>query len=413
MVWEGFQAGGPAPALTTGTVLTDTFFKCSESPISLTRSQLNTIIRNQSSLIDKYNVSALVSGNESLTTTANGYSISGSVANGMIINSTRYTWNDTRFFVPGAHQVISTDTGLDQLLKGAAEFQVYFKNDTNPTDFYCICIPILKGRGRGMEYFRSLGILQRKRPSFTTLWTESTGFLQYVAKDLRNRTEAKCTNDGNKITYLVAIEPAYIDPVDFSRLSQNLTTAQGYNAASVPNAQTVSNKSTLISYIPSIEIAANTETTRQVGNGYVETTQVKCRPLDQRRDISGNLIYVGGKERRGDTSLDKELARAADMSGGFEEPTATIQGSDIETILGIVLGVVIGIVVVAFLVVGVFRKTETHYTKVLKEYSSAGFEKASKAAEAAWKKIVPEPCMKVVEKAVTEAVSAAKQSSVL
>jgi hypothetical protein len=214
-----------------------------------------------------------------------------------------------------------------------------------------------------------------------------------VGKDLRDRSEAFCKTDARKITFSVSVEPAFVQQDDLTRLKASTESTLTFKA------KPVAGKLSLLSYIPSIEVTGKSGE-RTVANGYVETAQVKCRPLDRTRDISGNLIYVGGKQRKGDSTLDSELEKAADFSGGFEEPQATVQGSDIETILGIVLGVVIGIVVAAFVVVWVFRTTETNYMGTLKLYSSSGFNQASKLAEKVWQNLTPEPCKKVVEKAV-------------
>lgn len=398
---EGFQASRiSAPSVKYST---DGFFKCSESPITLTEEQLNEVKRLQTSS-DTYRVSAFISGTETMSVVPDGLSIAGSTSNVFIANTVNHNWIETRLVVPGAHAVIKKKD-VDSLVKGNAEIQIYFKSEKRATDIKCICIPILVGNGRGKEYFATLGSIQRNRPSFTSLWAESTEFVLYTAKDLRNRSTVSCATDANKVQYLVATQPAFININDLARLKSNLTKANGY-VSGPPNTQSVSTKLSLISYIPSIQIASKTSSeTRKVANGYVETAQVKCRPLDQKRDISGNLIYVGGKELRGDTSLDKELEAAADFSNGFKEPTGTIQGSDIETILGIVLGVVVGIVVIAFLVVWVFRTTETNYMTSLKHYSSAGYEKTLTIVENTWKKLIPEPCKKVAKKAVEQALA--------
>ncbi len=390
-----------APATRNTKNISETYFKCSESPISLTTAQISTIQRNQSSS-DTYKVSAILSGTETLDVVSDGFSIAGSSSNVLVVNSISHNWIETRLIVPGAHALVRK-SGIEDLVKGDAELQIYFKSEKRATDIRCICIPVLIGSGKGREYFATLGFVQRSRPLFTSLWSEATGFLNYAGKDLRERTSTRCGADGNTVYYMVATEPAYININDLDRLKTKLTKANGY-VSGPPNAQTVSNKLSLISYIPSIQItSASTSETRKVANGYVETAQVKCRPLDQKRDISGGLIYVGGKELRGDTSLDRELAQAAEHTG--TEPTATIQGSDIETILGIVLGVIVGLVVIAFLVVWVFRTTETNYMATLKHYSSSAYGKSLAIADSALKKLIPEPCKKVAEKAVKQALT--------
>ncbi len=403
---EGFQVKAPAPA-SSSFKLTENYFKCSESPISLTQTQIDDVKRLYSA-VDSYRVSALISGTGTLSVVPDGLSIAGSTSNVLVANNVNCNWNESRLVVPGAHVVIYNKS--EELVKGDAELQVYFKSDKRASDIYCICIPVLVGSGRGRDYFATLGLLQRSPPLFSSLWSTSTGFLQYTGKDLRNRTPLTCLTDVNKVRYLVATEPAYININDLNRLKTNLTSTNGYNSGPMP--QSVSNKLSLISYIPSIAVSsASTSETRKVANGYVEQAQVKCRPLDQKRDISGNMIYVGGKELRGDTTLDKELQNAAEFQKGeIPTPSGAIQGSDIETILGLVLGVVVAIVVIAFLVVWVFRKTETRYLNTLENYSTAGFEKSSKFAAYVWQKIKPEPCKKVVEKAVMKAVDTAKMA---
>ena len=372
--------------------VSNTYFTCSETPLSLTAAQLTTIQKNQA-YDTSVRISALSSGTGTIAAIPEGVLIDGSVSNSLSTNGQNYTWIDTRLVIPGLH-VFNDVTPV-------AELCIYFKNDKRATDIYCICIPVQVGQGRGTPYFASLGVLQRSRPSFTTL-LGSTAFIQYRGVDLRDRTEESCKNNvlapsstqsvqGNIRNYAVALEPAYIQQRDLTRLKASSGNTLTYKA------KPVAAKSTLISYISSIEIATNAAT-KTVANGYVETAQVKCRPLDRTRDISGNLIYVGGKERKGDSSLEDELEGNATYDESKTKPT--IDGSDIETILGIVLGAVIGIVVIAFVVVWVFRKTETNYLGTLKLYSSSGFQQASQFAEKAWQKLTPEPCKKVVENAV-------------
>ncbi len=363
---------------------------CADMPLSLTEANLAAIRSNQT-LSDTYQISAQVAGTDALTAFAAGYLVGGSTTNTLVAKGVPHTWNETRLFLNRGHQFVSNTTAIET----ACELYVYFKSDRNPTEFYCIVIPVATGTGVGNDYFAALGQIVRSKPVFSSLWQASTGFLEYVGKDIRD------CNSNKKITYMVATQYAYIRPADLTRLRNGIPNLPTRVQAKVVDSERLK----LLSFVPAIEKTGSAK--KSVANGYVETAQVKCRPLDRTRDISGNIIYVGGKERKGDTTLDKELEKAADFSGGFEEPTATVQGSDLETILGIVLGVVIGIIVAAFVVVWVFRKTETNYLDTLKLYSSTGFTESSKVAETMWQKLTPEPCKKVVEKAVAAAAATA------
>jgi cytoskeletal protein RodZ len=85
--------------------------------------------------------------------------------------------------------------------------------------------------------------------------------------------------------------------------------------------------------------------------------------LNRARDISGNLIYVGGP---GDyTTLKGEMDGTAGRFRGLEEPDASTDVSRIETLLGVTIGIVIAVAVLGVGVWWWFNRTEAKYNKAV------------------------------------------------
>ncbi len=243
--------------------------------------------------------------------------------------------------------------------------------------------PIKIGEGNGADFFASLGQLQRERPTFGSFLEKDTPLVLYTGTSLEGRVKdsaSACTNDVQQVQYLVALKPLFLRFSDKTRLYARLTgIGSPYTGPVQAKMPITSVKLALISYIPSILLTEPTMP-KKIVNGYVETAQVKCRPLDQSRDIMGSKVYVGGPGP--DRSLKDELQNAADLSKMLGGPEATADVSRIETILAIVLGVALGAFLIAVIVWWAFRK-EGGYSKMSLLWSVAKLKKEGVTKEVA------------------------------
>jgi hypothetical protein len=278
--------------------------------------------------------------------------------------------------------------GMNYTDISAAELHVYFRGDAAATlnSYYTLVLPIKIGTGIGTDFFSSLGMIQRSRPTLASVLSEDTPMIMYRGTNLEGRVkDAKtaCSNAVNKVNYLVALKPLFMLPKDLTRFKRRLEKEAVYIGPVVANEPIADVKLPLITYIPSLVLT--TTKVKTMKYGYEETAQVKCRPLNRTRDIKGSKVFVGGPgEYR---SLKDELDAADNATNGLQESAASTDVSSIETTLAIVLGVVIGVMLFSMIAWFWFKRTEkkfsinivrTAYSKV----KSAITKTASSAANA-------------------------------
>ena len=370
-------------------VLTDNYFACGETPIQLTTRDL-VEIRRQGTVGANVRITSNLQGTGHILPTSQGLAFDLPQTT-LEFNGVRHSCYGCLLSIPAMHSFdISGFTYQSRNRSDAvqvtiptirntshAELHLNFKGETSVTSnsFYTLVYPIQIGNdGIGVNFFASLGQLQRSRPTFGSLLTEDTALLLYKGTSLEGRLKGPACSDAvQKVFYLVALKPLIMRQSDLTRFKTQLTSSGSYDAKKLPvDSRPISSlKRPLISYIERILITAPLQK-RQIQNGYVETEQVKCRPLDVTRDIKRNgnkeMVYVGGPGNY--KTLRNELQDAADFSKSLEDPEATMDISKLETILAIVFGVLIGIVFIA-IILWFFLKKDGGYLKKIKEMDFA------------------------------------------
>jgi hypothetical protein len=244
----------------------------------------------------------------------------------------------------------------------AAELHIYFRGETTATtnSFYTLVLPIKIGEGTGTDFFASLGVLQRSRPTLSSILSEDTPMIMYKGTSLEGRTkDAKtaCSNAVNKVNYLVALKPLYMLSADLVRFKALLAKETVYKGPVIANEPIANAKLSLITYIPSLTLTKSK--VKKVADGYEETAQVKCRPLNRTRDIKGSKVFVGGPGQY--RTLKEELEAADTALNGLGEPAASTDVSRIESVLAIVLGVLLGLVIFGIIVWWWLGRTEKKF----------------------------------------------------
>jgi hypothetical protein len=187
-----------------------------------------------------------------------------------------------------------------------------------------------------------------------------------------------------KINYVYGLKRLTLAQKDVDRFKRLLNAYTPYTTGGGPLTGTTAippTKLSLISYIPKLLVTSSKVTgtgTKAVQNGYVETAQVKCRPLDPARDIKGSKVFVGGPgESR---TLKDELEDAANPKVGLAEPEASANVEKIESAIAIVIGVLVGVVIISFIVWWWYKNTELKYNENNLLYTAAAMLDKAAAA---------------------------------
>jgi hypothetical protein len=357
-------------------VATNNFFACTETPLKFTSdaAALNAIKRSNECSTCKVRITSLVAGTGFVRPVAQGLTFD-SPQTTLEFNGMRHSIQECLLTFPAMHSI--TVPGMTATDTSGVELQVKFRGETSATNnsYYTLVLPILVGDGVGAEFFASLGVLQRSRPTLASILSNDTDMLLFKGVDIGGRTVKNAVCDNallQKVFYLVALKPLAMRVADYMRLKAQATAADVYIASKGPvvaNAIYPTAKQSLISYIPNIIVTKSATTkTASASTAYVETAQIKCRPLNVSRDIKGDRIYVGGPGQY--TTLQDELAGAADPTLGIGEPEGTFDVSRVESILAIVLGAIVGIVIISLIAWHVF-KGEANYTRLSLLYATS------------------------------------------
>jgi hypothetical protein len=297
--------------------------------------------------------------------------------NSLTYNGLEHTLLDTRLVFPSAHRL------PERTNASHGEIQFYFRATYDPNIEYCLCIPIDVG-GAGNPYFEGLSTSPNQRIQKVTLGSltqDPSDYYQYLGADLRGRTSTtprpdnRCDPVAKKVTYIVRETPALIHSNDYERL-KSLT--HGVNI-SPPTPSTPAQSQRILTLLTKLRSSSFTvidpvnKLKRTNTAKMVPTSQVKCRRIDPAKDVINNQVYIGGKQRPRDSTLDQELLNAADLSKEFRVDEAAIQPGDVESWASTILGIIIGIVLCAttayYVLKGTFKdylpKVKTLYDKAI------------------------------------------------
>ena len=266
------------------------------------------------------------------------------------------------------------------------ELHMMFRGDANRNSLYSLVIPLEIGSSASAPFFASLGTVQRTQLSIGAILPADMPMLLFRGASIYTRTaNAPTCEDGtvDKINYVYGLKRLTLAQKDVDRFKRLLNAHTPYTNGGGPVVGTTAipaSKLSLISYIPKLLVTSSKVTgtgTKAVQNGYVETAQVKCRPLDPARDIKGSKVFVGGPgESR---TLKDELEDAANPNAGLAEAEASPNVEKIESVLAILIGVLLGVVTISFIVWFVFRRTELKYNKNNLLYAAAKLKEAAAA----------------------------------
>ena len=349
------------------------FFGCQETPLRFSDMKLTDLKTCKKCAVT---LSTPVAGMCNLTDAPEGFIVNENIQSQLKYNGLSYTLTETRLLVPGAHQLPS-DLGLPAIV---AELHCYFQADSaaNRSSTYCLVLPMAAGKGVGNTYFSLLGELTSTRPTLQTLFSATAPLLQYVGADIRGRSKKTptprglCSPVASRINFLVSTAPAYILSTDLTRLMDRINTSKAYEGgppiASIP-ADRIRAQS-LITVVPSIKLLKVKGATQSAAQ--TTTAAMKCHRLDVGRDVKDGKVYVGGKKRPGDKTLQEELETASDPTKdleGIEGGKPTVQPGDIENYLAIIFGVLLGIIFLGFISAFVLKNFNNYFPS-LKNYFS-------------------------------------------
>lgn len=338
--------------------LTDNFVDCGQIPLhyKATAEELDTLQKNQSCGNCKVRISSLIAGTGFVRPHPQGLSFD-SPQTGLEFNGVRHSIQECVLTFPAMHFIdVPNMPAVDTR---NAELQIKFRGNSSTTlnSFYTLVIPIhTKVTGKGMDFFASLDTLGRTRPTLGSVLPAGP-FLMYKGVDIDGLTvsnKSMCADTRQKVNYLVSLTPLHILPVDLERLKRKAGITDKGNAATASTS--VGTKLPLLSYIPAITVNSSLAP-KTIQNGYVQTAQVKCRPLAA-GDIKGDKVYVGGPGTY--RSLEEQLKTGEDPTGALATPDASFDVSRVESILAITIGIIVGIVVVSLIAWGVFKMSKRY-----------------------------------------------------
>lgn len=306
-------------------------------------------------------LSSQLPGPGSLQPSAMGFTVDENPTTELTINSIQYNLVAAELVMPGLHRLYGNQTVCD------AEYVISFRNVRDTSKVVLLCIPLVIGDGHGMGYFTNLGIINRGRPTLSTLISPDTGVLSYPGASLLGRTktssapQAICSPISYPVTYYVIQTPSYILGADYQRLHSQV--GSSYVGGPVPVTEiTMTRATSLLTYISRMKLVGSSEYAEKDG---MNTKALKCYRIDPKKDIKGDKVYIGGAPR--ENTLAKELQDAA--SGGSStspDDSGSIKPGDIEKIISIILGLILAVVICAAIVYFVWRGTFSKYLSVLK-----------------------------------------------
>lgn len=311
-------------------------------------------------------LSSQLPGPGSLRPSVWGFSVDENPTTELTINSVQYNLMGAELIMPGLHRLYGYQTVCD------AEYLVAFRNVRDISKVVFLCIPLVIGEGQGTDYFTTLGIINRGRPTLSTLISPDTGVLSYPGASVGGRTKTNsapqnfCSPIAYPITYYVIQTPSYILGADYQRLRSQVSSS--HVGGPVPVTEiTMTRATSLLTYISRIKLVGPSEFSDKEKDG-MNTKALKCYRIDPKKDIKGGKVYIGGAPS--ENTLEKELQNAA--SGGSStspDDKGSIKPGDIEKTISIILGIIFAVVICATIVYFIWKGTFSKYLYVLKLHS--------------------------------------------
>lgn len=343
----------------------DTICSCEETPVwtpstlnpSSLPACLSCTLRLSSKLPGTGNIS---------TESAYGINIDENPTTEFVVNGARYNLTSVVLSFPGLHRLYGNQTVCD------GEMLIFFRHIFETTKTVVLCVPIQKNE-TGSPYFKTLGTIEKNRPVLSSLIDPDTEIISYPGPSLEKRTAKDgrprdmCNPISKPTNYYVCLSPTKISFADFDRLYL-LRNKEKYSGPPRPLADLSTTRAMrLLTRIT--EISLEGSLVQKESDDGVPTKALKCYKLDIDKDIKDNKVYIGGGAKKQNT-LEKELQKAADLSGDIPPDNRSIKPGDIESIVGIIFGVTIAVIVCATIAYYLWKLTFTHYLPTLKLYEN-------------------------------------------
>jgi len=342
--------------------ITDTIFSCSETPV-WTPATLDPSILPPC-LSCTLRLSSKLPGTGSCTPNIFGLVVNENPTTEFVINGARYNLIATYLCFPGLHRLYGHQVVCD------AELVVEFRHVSELGKYASLSVPLTKD-AVGSAYFHTLGQITSSRPVLSSLIPEDSKILSYPGPSIDGRSaldlrpNSVCAPIARPTNWYVVLDPVEISFADFDRL-YGLCDKSILKGPPKPLADiSAARAARLLTIIAEITLEGS-ESLQPADEGGKSTSALKCYRIDPETDIENDKVYIGGKTKK-KTTLQKELERAAELSGDTPDD-GTIKPGDIERIVGIILGVTIGIILCAFIAFFIWRGTFSHYLPVLKLY---------------------------------------------
>jgi hypothetical protein len=339
--------------------IVDKLFACEETPVWTPATLDPTSL--PPCLSCTFRLSAQLPGPGTLQPSVMGFTVDENPTTELTLNGLQHSLITTELVMPGLHRLYGEQS------VSTAELLLTFRSTRDMTKIALLCIPIVIGDGHGSDYFATLGMVGRSRPTVSTLLDPQTGILSYPGASLQGRSKTDprarqvCNPVAYPVTYYLVLRPANITAPDYQRLHKQLGTA--YVGPPVPVTEiTMSRVTSLLTYINAV-VLTETQSTKDKGKS---TKALKCYRIDPKKDIKDDKVYIGGAPKS--STLDQELLNAA-TSISADPDSGSVKPGDIEKILAIVLGTILAVILCAAIAFFVFRKTFSKYISTLKLYS--------------------------------------------
>ena len=281
----------------------------------------------------------------------------------LLFEGQTFNISDTILHFPGMHRLPGSDS------PPAGELHIYFRvnkpsKQQMVRDDVCVVIPIKVGVGKGVDYFsylnRDAAVRTEYLPPLTSILTDKTPVILYKGKDLKNRAaglprpDTQCLPNSYAIQHIILQNPVNIRAKDVERIKA----INEYIELEPPNdpISVVDLRRFCAIYTnPGLRIGSFTQAPTDLPAGVKRMADMKCRPIDEKKDIKGDKIIINENARK--IFLPDELYGKRKLEDENGVPGAgsgsSIKPGQFEDILAIPIGGAIGLTFTAFIVWGI------------------------------------------------------------
>jgi hypothetical protein len=364
-------------------LISDYYFTCAETPLWFPTEVKDTgTLKKCTSCTVR--LTSHIAGPGKLTPSVDGFLVDENTQVFLSYNGLSHTLKETRLVMPGLHRLPGESA------VSVAELMFIFQGDYENAVTYCLCAPVLVGKGHGNDYFKTLSLNSTpKRPTMSSLFNHDVSYIQYTGAPIVGRTAKSlipkpiCEPVSQKIRYIVSLKKFFITTTDLDRL--NRLKAKSFEGACKPTfAAPVGRINTIASIVPEIIVESMpVKTSSMEESGKIPTAAVKCRRIDIQNDIKDNVLYVEG-DAHPESTLADELNAAADSSKIMGVKEDGIKPGKIQKAIGIFLGIFVGVVLSATLAYYALKYTFPNYESFLAKFPGFKVAKSFSIGPSSW-----------------------------